>query len=241
MLILPPAVVIEPEPVAILPPTTATVTAFPTLIVVPSSVIVELPIVVALVNLATVLFVPETATDVPEEPLEPDVPELPLVPEEPLEPDVPELPLVPLEPDVPDEPEVPDEPLVPLEPEVPEEPDEPLEPDVPELPDVPLLPEEPEEPSVPAIAISKKNWSLLLALPPTSITETVNPSHPVCELKSYIFKYLYTVESPTLTNFKTVLIKASEAIKFHNEPILAPGENVISSIAIVWLDVLLQV
>ena len=169
------------------------------------------------------------------------VPEVPEVPEEPLEPDVPELPLVPLEPDVPEEPElplVPEEPDVPEEPELPLVPEVPLEPDVPELPDVPLLP---EEPSVPAIAISKKNWSLLLALPPTSITETVNPSHPVCELKSYIFKYLYTVESPTLTNFKTVLIKASEAIKFHNEPILAPGENVISSIAIVWSDVLLQV
>ena len=37
-------------------------------------------------------------------PLEPDVPELPLVPDSPDEPDVPELPLVPeepLEPDVP--------------------------------------------------------------------------------------------------------------------------------------------
>ena len=34
-------------------------------------------------------------------PLEPDVPELPLVPEEPLEPDVPELPLVPEVPSAP--------------------------------------------------------------------------------------------------------------------------------------------
>ena len=34
----------------------------------------------------------------PEDPLDPEVPELPLVPEDPLDPEVPELPLVPEEP-----------------------------------------------------------------------------------------------------------------------------------------------
>jgi hypothetical protein len=102
--------------------------------------------------------------ELPEEPLEPDVPELP---EEPLEPDVPELPELPdeplvpeepddpLEPDVPEDPLEPEEPLVPdepLEPEEPEEPDDPLEPEVPEeplVPDDPLEPELPEEPDEP--------------------------------------------------------------------------------------------
>jgi hypothetical protein len=58
-----------------------------------------LPIVVELVNLGSVFVVPETATDVPLEPLVPDVPLLP---------DVPLVPLVPLVPDVPEEPDVPE-------------------------------------------------------------------------------------------------------------------------------------
>ena len=62
-----------------------------------------------------------------------------LVPDEPLEPDVPdepELPDEPLEPDVPDEPELPDVPELPL---VPEEPD-PLPPP-PEIVTVTVLPD----------------------------------------------------------------------------------------------------
>ena len=88
--------------------------------VVPSSVICESPTVELLVNLTTLLLVPDVVIDVPEEPF---VPLLPLVPDEPLLPLEPELPLVPLVPEdpfVPLEPEVPDEPLVPLEPLVPD-------------------------------------------------------------------------------------------------------------------------
>jgi hypothetical protein len=99
--------------------------------VVPSSVTALLPIVVELVNLGSIFVVPDTATEVPLEPLVPELPDVPLVPELPLLPEVPDVPEVPLLPDVPDVPllpDVPDVPLVPLVPDVPEEPD------VPELP-----------------------------------------------------------------------------------------------------------
>jgi hypothetical protein len=96
--------------------------------VVPSSVTALLPIVVELVNLGSVFVVPDTATDVPLEPL---VPDEPLLPEVPLEPLVPDVPLVPLLPEVPD---VPDVPLLPEVPDVPLVPDVPEEPDVPEVP-----------------------------------------------------------------------------------------------------------
>jgi hypothetical protein len=95
---------------------------------VPLSVNKLLPIVVELVNLGSVFVVPDTATEVPLEPLEPLVPDVPLFPDVPL---VPELPEVPLLPEVPEVPDVPEEPLVP---EVPLVPDVPEEPDVPELP-----------------------------------------------------------------------------------------------------------
>ena len=99
-----------------------TIALLPILTVVPSSVIFELPTVEPPVNLTTVLFVPDTDTEVPDVPLEPEEPDVPLEPEEPLVPLDPELPDVPEEPDVPDEPlvpDVPDEPLVPDEPEEP--------------------------------------------------------------------------------------------------------------------------
>jgi hypothetical protein len=83
-----------------------------------------LPIVFELVNLTTVLFVPDIETDVPDDPEVPDIP------------------------------------------------------DDPEVPDIPLVP------SVPAIANSRRNSSLLEALPPTDKTSTVKPSHPVAGLKS---------------------------------------------------------
>ena len=101
--------------------------------VVPSSVTALLPIVVELVNLANVFSEPETATDVPDEPLVPLLPELPEVPL------VPEVPLLPLVPDVPLVPEVPSVPLLPELPDVP---------DVPALPDVPLVPLVPDVPEV---------------------------------------------------------------------------------------------
>jgi hypothetical protein len=66
----------------------------------PLSVILESPIVVELVNLVTLSVVPPTATELPDVPLEPDVPELPA----PLEPEVPELPLAPEAPLVPEVP-----------------------------------------------------------------------------------------------------------------------------------------
>jgi hypothetical protein len=125
--------------------------------VVPSSVTALLPIVVELVNLGSVFVVPETATDVPLEPL---VPLLPEVPDVPLVPELPELPDVPLLPEVPDVPDVPllpdvpldpDVPLVPSVPDVPLDPDVPLLPEVPDVPDVPLVPDVPEEPDVPEL------------------------------------------------------------------------------------------
>mgnify|MGYP000942709684 CR=1 FL=1 len=72
----------------------------------------------------------------PDEPLEPELPDVPLDPDVPL---VPAVPDEPPEPDVPLDPElpaVPDEPLDPLEPEDPLVPDEPLVPLVPDVPDV---------------------------------------------------------------------------------------------------------
>jgi hypothetical protein len=110
--------------------------------VVPSSVTALLPIVVELVNLGSVFVVPDTATDVPLEPL---VPELPEVPDVPLVPELPEVPDVPLLP------EVPDVPLEPLVPELPDVPDVPLDPELPLLPDVPLVPDVPLLPDVPEL------------------------------------------------------------------------------------------
>ena len=62
------------------------------------------------------------------------------MPEEPLAPDVPELPSAP---------EVPDEPVAPAAPEVPLEPEAPVAPEVPEEPDAPVAPDVPEVPFVP--------------------------------------------------------------------------------------------
>jgi hypothetical protein len=101
--------------------------------VVPSSVIDEFATVVADANLTTLFVVPDTVTEVPEEPLEPEEPLVPDEPDDPLEPDV------PLDPEEPLEPEVPEEPLEPEEPDVPLDPEEPLEPEVPEEPDVAAL------------------------------------------------------------------------------------------------------
>jgi hypothetical protein len=92
---------------------------------------------------------------VPDDPLEPELPEEPLEPLVPEEPDEPLLPLVPEEPDEPllplvpeepDEPELPDVPELPLEPELPDVPELPLEPELPEVPEEPLEPDVPEEP-----------------------------------------------------------------------------------------------
>ena len=107
-------------------------TAPATDILAPLSVIIESPIVVADVNLTIVSSVPDTATDVPDVPEEPDVPKDPLVP---AAPDVPEDPLVPAAPDVPEEPDVPEAPAAP---DVPEDPDVPDDPEVPDVMSVTL-------------------------------------------------------------------------------------------------------
>jgi hypothetical protein len=107
-----------------------------TVTVVPLSVICEFATVVELLNLTIVFAVPETVTEVPEEPDDPLDPDVPLDPEEPLDPDVPE------EPELPDVPEEPLDPELPDVPEEPELPDVPLDPDVPEVAaayEVPLI------------------------------------------------------------------------------------------------------
>jgi hypothetical protein len=83
------------------------------------SVIFELTNVPEL-NLPITSLVPETVTEVPLVPDDPELPDVPLLPEVPLVPDEPDVPLDPLEPDVPEVPPEPDEPEPPLEPEVPD-------------------------------------------------------------------------------------------------------------------------
>jgi len=158
-------------------------TAPATDILAPLSVIIESPIVVADVNLTIVSSVPDTATDVPDVPEEPDVPEDPLVP---AAPDVPEDPLVPAAPDVPEDPlvpaapDVPEDPLVPAAPDVPEEPDVPEAPAAPDVPEDPDVPDDPEVPDVMSVTLQMVlalsiNFVLLSVTTGTFVATIVEP------------------------------------------------------------------
>jgi len=140
-------------------PTTAEGLIFPTAIevvtlrldvsiwnVVPSSDAFEFPMVEALVNLTTLLFVPDTLIEVPEVP---DVPDTPEDPDVPVSPEVPDVPVNPEEPDVPVNPDVPEDPEEPVDPEEPDVPEDPVSPEVPEDPEEPDVPEDPVRPEVP--------------------------------------------------------------------------------------------
>ena len=168
----------------------------------PSSLMFVSPISVAEVNLTNAFIVPETDTEVPDEP------EVPLVPDEPSEPLVPDVPLDPLVPDVPAVPELPEEPdvpLVPLEPSEPLEPEVPLvpdEPSLPELPEVPAVPEEPElpdvplEPDVPAVPLEPEEP--LVPEVPAVPDEPLEPEVPLVPEVAAVYHVPLMYKSPEL-------------------------------------------
>ncbi|MGK9326220.1 YSIRK-type signal peptide-containing protein [Aerococcus urinaeequi] len=182
-----------------------------------------------LVNQVEDIEVPETPVE-PEIPEveEPETPEVPEVeePETPVEPEVPEVeePETPVEPEVPEveepetpvEPEVPEveEPETPVEPEIPEveEPETPVEPEVPEVEE----PETPVEPEVPEV--EEPETPVEPEVPEVEEPETpVEPEIPAVE------------ESETPTNPEVPVVEEPETPAEPETPVAEDPETVVES------------